>query len=328
MELFNKDNNNKGSTAVTFLLKTIERKAKACHSNSFLILHKGKEISEWHSGTQPQLVETMSVTKSITGLVTGTLLQQDKIKSLEHNVSDFFPEWKNTPKQHITIRQLMEQSSGLADKPTTEEIYASKDVVRLALDADLMYSPGLYRFYSNKAVNLLPAIVEKASGESFKVYLEREVFVPLGITEYFWEQDEVGNYFGFAGLRLTARDLARLGQLMLQKGNWNGRQLISEDFVDLSTSHYTEYGLLWWIYDGPPPLFAAQGYKGQAIIVCPSAQLVRVRQIDWKRFKSEDDNFGELVGLISQLAIEILKQPLSRTKDTQSSSRLRRDGMM
>ncbi len=279
-----------------------------------LICNKGERICEWYSDNEAQIVETMSVTKSITGIVIGRLLAQGKITSLDQSVSAFFPEWLDTPKQQITIRQLMAHSSGLADQLTTEEIYASKDIVKLALKADLWYSPGQFRFYSNKAVNLLPAIVEPASGQQFTTYVENELFAPLQISRYSWQKDEAGNYFGFAGLHLNAPDLAKLGQLMLQNGEWDGTQLLTEDFVSQSVSQqHIDYGLLWWVYDGPPATYAALGYNGQALIVCPSAQLVCVRQIDCKRFKAEEDNFYELVDLIMKLADEIQKQEVEKT---------------
>jgi CubicO group peptidase (beta-lactamase class C family) len=110
--------------------------------------------------------------------------------------------------------------------------------------------------YNNKALNLLAALVKKASGQRLDGYLKKRLFSPMGITTSTWTLDPAGNAHGMSGLQIEPRDLAKLGQLMLQEGKWNGRQLLSAKWVELSsrasTSLRPNYGLLWWLVGARP----------------------------------------------------------------------------
>ena len=132
-------------------------------------------------------------------------------------------------------RQQQENRQGLAAQPTPEEVYASPNLVRQALAADLAYPPGSHFFYDNKAVNLLAGIVEKASGRKLDEYVRDELFAPLGIARFAWMRDPSGNPHVLAGLQLDARDLARVGQLMLDQGLYDGKRLLAAAFVRRGT---------------------------------------------------------------------------------------------
>src|SRR5690606_9210339 len=140
-------------------------------------------------------------------------------------VHAFFPAWRQGEKRAITIRHLLEHTSGLRASPTTEEIYASPDFVRLALGADLVSKPGAAFAYNNKAVNLLVGIVGIVAGRPLDDLVRAELFAPLGITEFAWMRDRAGNPHGMSGLSLGAHDLARIGQMLLDGGQWKGRRI-------------------------------------------------------------------------------------------------------
>lgn len=294
------------------VLEIIKQKAASYNSNALLIEHDGQLICEYYSTKLPGMIETMSVTKSIVGTVVGRLLTLGKLQSVDQCVSEFFPKWKGTEKENITIRQVMGHTSGLADKTTPDDIYAAADIVKLALEAKLVSKPGEEMFYNNKAVNLLPAIVERASGQNFIDFIKAEVFSPLEIEKYSWQKDSVGNYFAFAGLHLRARDLLKFGQLILHQGRWKDEQFLSKEFVKEATSrHHSNAGLLWWLDEQPPVVFAARGYHGQYIFICPFAQLICVRQIDDRSFNRQDQEFSELDGLFKELALELHGERIS-----------------
>lgn len=193
-------------------------------------------------------LETMSVTKAVVSMVVGRLVTQGLLDTVDRPLANFFPEWRATPKEAITVRHVLEHTSGLAAQRTTEEIYASSDLVRLALDAELATVPGTRFFYNNKAVNLLGAVVLEVSGRRLDHYAAEELFEPLGIDDWGWTLDHAGNPHCMAGLQLQARDLATLGQLMLQEGSWEDVQLLTLEWVAASTSPSAvmgSRGFLW-----------------------------------------------------------------------------------
>ncbi len=228
-------------------LEALIARAKETRSSALVVMKDGKVIADWHSG-DAHPIETMSATKSIVSLAIGRLIDDHKIKSLDEPVYTFFPEWKQGRKKTITLRHLLNHTSGLQAQPTTgEEIYPSPDFVKLALAAELSEDPGTRFFYNNKAVNLLAGVVKVASGQPLDEYVRDVLFTPLGITDWKWMHDKAGNPHAMAGLRLRALDLAKIGQLMLD----GGKGVISQKWIDVSTKpgqlHVNRCGLLWWL---------------------------------------------------------------------------------
>ncbi|MBK6566638.1 MAG: serine hydrolase [Saprospiraceae bacterium] len=154
-------------------------------------------------------------------------------------------------KKDVTIRHLLNHTSGMQNIPlTTTEIYPSPDFIKLALAAEIVNKPGTTFSYNNKAVNLLAGIVKIASKKRMDNYLAEKIFTPLGIEDFDWELDDEGNPHAMAGFQVLPKDFAKLGQLFIQKGKWEGKQLISEAwFSETGTPNPLEptCGLLWWI---------------------------------------------------------------------------------
>ncbi|AKT36947.1 serine hydrolase domain-containing protein [Chondromyces crocatus] len=230
-------------------LADLVARAEATSSDALVILRNGKLVGAWTFGEPRSPIELMSVTKSIVSLAIGLLIDEGKIASVDAPVHHFFPEWNQGQKKDITVRHLLEHTSGLQHEPSTNVIYASPDFVRQALAAELTHPPGTRWSYNNKAVNLLAGVVHVASGEKLDDYLKRKLFLPLGIQESSWERDRAGNPHGMSGLGLHAVDLARIGQLLLDGGVWNGKRVLSEGWIDTSTAwarERGESGMLWW----------------------------------------------------------------------------------
>jgi CubicO group peptidase (beta-lactamase class C family) len=226
--------------------------AEASHSDALVVLKDGQLVGEWYFGHPVGPIEAMSDTKSIVSLAIGALVTEGKIKSIDEPVCHFYPEWKQGRKQAITIRQLLNHTSGLQNEPNTEvEIYPSTDFVQLALAAELTDEPGKRFAYNNKALNLLAGVVQKASGKRLDVYLREGLFKQMGITDFTWTLDRAGNPHGMSGLQIRPADLAKLGQFMLQGGRWNKQQLLSAEWVNASVQADPAvspiYGLLWWL---------------------------------------------------------------------------------
>ena len=237
-------------------LERLHKRAAEADSDAVVIVKNGRLVADWDFGQPRGPIEAMSATKSIVSLAIGRLIDSGKIKSLDQPVSDFYPEWKQGRKKLITIRHLLNQTSGLQNEPiTTVEIYPSPDFVQLALAAELSDDPGSKFSYNNKAVNLLAGIVQRASGARLDRYLGKEIFEPLGIKDFHWTLDRAGNPHGMSGLEIRALDLARIGQMMLDEGSWKGKPVLSKEWINKSVepsqSLDPTYGLLWWLLRGP-----------------------------------------------------------------------------
>src|SRR6185295_2307454 len=166
----------------------------------------GKVVAEWYVGTPQGPIEAMSATKSVVGLVIGRLVDTGKLASLDQPVCELYPEWRQGNKQKITIRHLLDHTSGLQNEPNTGiEIYPSPDFIKLALAAELSEEPGTVFRYNNKAVNLLAAIVKIASGKTLDQYARDELFAPMGITDVHWDTDPAGTPQVMAGLQIRAQ---------------------------------------------------------------------------------------------------------------------------
>ncbi|WP_044889777.1 serine hydrolase domain-containing protein [Myxococcus hansupus] len=233
-------------------LAAFVKAAEDAGSSALVVLRHGKLVGEWYFGGETQRIESMSATKGVTALAIGLLIDEGKIPSLDTPVSAFFPAWKDGIKGKVTLRHLLNHTSGLAANAHAMDIYESRDFVRYALDSHVVDVPGSRFFYNNKATNLLAGVVERASGEKMDAYLMRRLFEPLGIRDVFWQKDPSGNPLGMSGLRLHPVDFAKVGQLMLQRGVWNGQRILSEAWIRECTvapsqDHNPTAGLLWWL---------------------------------------------------------------------------------
>lgn len=220
------------------------------HSSAVLVVKDGRTIVDWNNG-EPRPIEVMSVLKSIVALGMGRLIQLKKIESLDQPVHEFYPEWNQGRKKEITIRHLLNHTSGIQDFPSAGvEIYPSPDAVKLSLAAELSEDPGSAFRYNNKATNLLAGIIAEASGQRMDQFFGGEFFRSMEIHTYKWYFDKSGSPHAMAGLELYARDLAKFGQLVLDDGMWQGQAFIPKAFIhemlESSQPHYPLCGLLWW----------------------------------------------------------------------------------
>lgn len=234
------------------VLKDILAQAKFYKSDRVIVIQNGTEILNYSSNNKNTPIEAMSATKSIVGLAIGIAITEGKIASLDVPVSSFFPTWKGTDKASITLRQLLNHTSGLQADSNTQSIYKSKDFVKFALEAPLATKPGSAFFYNNRAVNLLPEIIQRATKTRLDKYLKEKLFAKLGIqnSEWSWSLDGSGNPHGMAGLQISAEGLAKIGQLILQQGIWDSQQIITKSYLEemlmAGQPFENSCGLLWW----------------------------------------------------------------------------------
>jgi len=236
------------SPSTSDALRTIASKAEASHSDAVLVQQGTRTLLDTSTDTP---VALMSATKSIVALAIGLLIDDGRLASLDTPVSAIYPEWAQGRKRAITVRMLLDHTSGLQNVANAGvELEGAPDLVQLALAAELDSEPGAAFAYNNKATNLLTGIVGTLAGEPIDAYLGRRLFAPLGITGTTWMRDAAGTPMGMAGLAMSARDLAKIGRLVLDRGLApDGTRLLAADYVDRMLApgaRSPEVGLLWW----------------------------------------------------------------------------------
>ncbi len=242
--------------------------------------------------------DVRSISKSVVSLLIGIALDRKLIAGIDQPVFTFFPEYAaaRTPeKDRILLSHLLTMSSGIAwneDIPYSDtrnsEVLMNMmpQPYRYVLDQPLAAEPGMKWNYSGGDVALLAAIIQKASGKRLTDFARETLFEPLGITDFEWVEMANGDAAAASGLRLRPRDMARLGQLALAGGSWNGERIISAQWLAESVrprfpTETTHYGYLWWVDSstiGAASIdsYEAFGLGGQRIIVVPSLDLVVV----------------------------------------------------
>ncbi|MEZ4219334.1 MAG: serine hydrolase [Polyangiaceae bacterium] len=233
-------------------LGALEEEARTTGSSALVVRQDGKLLrSSWFgSGRAP--IQSMSITKSVLALVVGCLLKEGKL-SVETPVAQFFPAWNGSPKAKITVSHLLSHSSGLEEGDSTSEIYRSKSFVDHALSSKLQFEPGTHYEYGNRAANLLAGVIARAAGKTTEQASKECLFEPLGIQRFVWSVDARGQAHGLAGLFLLPDDLAKIGELVLGRGVYEGRRVLPEDWVLKVTESpapqeppHKPMAWLWW----------------------------------------------------------------------------------
>ena len=258
----------------------MKRHAELCRrtgADACLVVYKGKIVQELYGPLYKSPMMAMSSTKSVTGLLIGALLDDGKIKSVDEPVCKYVKEWCAGRKGKVTLRHLLSMTSGLP-LMRGESVGFVADKNPFVINLPLATEPGAAWAYSNEGVQLLSPVIDKAAGEPAQDYARRRLFEPLGMSETRLYLDEKQHAWTYAGMETTPRDLARLGLLMLNKGTWRGKRLLSESWVEQSTRHSQklnpDYGLLWWLV---PNGYAALGHLDTNLYVLPAQDLVVVR---------------------------------------------------
>lgn len=259
--------------------------SKDTEMHHFMALRHGKVICECNFAPYPKGMWhiTHSMCKSITGMAIGMLIEAEKLK-LDENIYDIFPDHINAFSKIfrpvITVENLLTMTSGVTFNKSG--IVSGNDWLGSFLNASVNGKPGTEFQYNSLNTYVLSAIVTKRTGETLTEYLTPRLFGPLGITKYYWETCPKGITKGGWGLFLCAEDMAKLGQLYLQRGKWNGQQLVSEYWIEISTARHLKtqndtygYGYQLWM-EQRPGSFEYNGMLGQNVIIYPDMDMVLV----------------------------------------------------
>lgn len=281
------------SESISNFLDAVAKSKNEMHS--FMMLRHGKVVAEaWWSPYRPDLKHTMySTSKSFTATAIGLAVSEKRL-TVDDKVISFFP--NDVPATvspelaAMTVKDLLTMSAGQFPEPTGGVISKDTNWVKGFLATPIVNKPGSTFLYNSLCTYMLSAIVQKVTGEKLMDYLTPRLFEPLGIEGADWETDPLSINVGGWGLRIKTEDMAKFGQLFLQKGNWNGKQIVPQAWVEEATSLKIiqhpdlpqtkrdssdwEQGYCYQMWRCRNNAYRADGAFGQYIIVMPEQDAV------------------------------------------------------
>ncbi len=263
--------------------------------NSVLVWQDGQLQAEcyFNGFTAESRHNIKSVVKSILSIGIG-IAQDEGLLNIDDKISKYLPEFnegRDLRHRMITIKHLLTMSSGIFWQggvhyhcPMMDAMRRSKNWIDYIADCQIKTNPGTVYNYKEFDVILLSAILSKVTGDAFD-YINEKLFNPLEIYNERWIKSPDGVYYSpaldkeeEAVSALTAREMLKIGQLFLQKGIWNGKQIISKEYIEAAVSPSPQnfnYGYLWWLGEG---WYGCRGYGGQAVTVFPEQNKIVVTQ--------------------------------------------------
>ena len=253
-------------------------------TGAVIVIRNGYIVAERYADDRmaTDLVTSWSVAKSFTSALIGKALDEGLISSLDQQVSEFIPAWKNTDKEVITLRQLMTVKTAL-ELLDGGDFYGEEDQLQVSIDRNLIGQPGeqLYT-YSNSDVMLAGEVVRSSTSMTPKTYLDQKIGSVIRFSGEWW-QDTKGHILTYCCLDSTARDFGRFGLLFARNGEWEGQEILSDNWITESTAPALsgQYGFYWW--PAPNTGFTALGVQGQIVAVYPAEDLVIMRFSSYTR---------------------------------------------
>jgi len=306
--------------------------------HSILVSWNGQLVLEhYFNGTNPARANNIkSVSKSVISALVGIAIEQGHISGVEQPIGEYFgsalANSVDSPKRGITIKNLLTMQSGL--ETTSNRNYGawvlSSDWVGFALRQPLELPPGRVMEYSTGNTHLLSAILTQATGQSTLAFARRALAEPLGFRLAPWPTDTTGIYFGGNDMEMTPKQMLAFGQMYLNNGQANGRQVVPTDWVEHSLMRHAKstreegryYGYGWWNRDmaGLETPYA-WGYGGQFILLVPEIDLVVVTTSSSNPGADRRSHTRAIYDLVEFLVIGPAAQALGHRPVYSSSSR-------
>ena len=279
---------------------------------SLLVARHGRlALERYYGGADAAtLFDARSAAKSVVGLLTGVLIRDGDLNGTDVSIAGaLVPPYRlDGADSLVTVESLLTMTSGFAWEEETDWLpwLGSANPVQGFLDRRHAHPPDSVFDYDGAAVHLLSVVLARAAGRDLETLVVDRLLDPIGAGNITWERLADGSVNGAAGLALSARNLARLGQLALQDGWSADRDVVPEAWVREATRPHgpwrtsygqvdgVGYGYLWWTLDGSPAAFLAWGFGGQFILVAPSLDLVVVTTTDWEGL---DYSAGDALGV-------------------------------
>jgi CubicO group peptidase (beta-lactamase class C family) len=285
------------SQGIRTFVEAADKQVDTMHS--FMLLRHGRVVAEgwWkpEAAEKPHVMHSLS--KSFTSTAVGLAVAEDKL-SVDDPVLKFFPE--DAPSEPsdklkaMRVRDLLTMSTG---HETEVKFTSDQPWVRTFLAQPVPHKPGTHFLYNTPGSHMLSAIVRKVTGETVLDYLKPRLFEPLGIENPEWGSSPQGNTFGGWGLKIRTEDLAKFGQLYLQKGQWNGKQLVPVPWVEQATAKQVSngsdpakdwdqgYGFQFW--RSRHGAYRGDGADGQFCLILPEQDAVIAITANTKDMQAE-----------------------------------------
>jgi len=298
-----------------------------------IVTRHGEIVGEWYyNGRTPEQVSgAMSVTQAYSATLVG-IAADEGLLSLDDKVSKYIPQWVGTPSEDVTIRQLLSHDSGrestnsIGNRELHQALISAPNPAELAIGLTQQHEPGEVWSQNLPAIELLNPILTAATGQDPADYAQEKLFGPIGATSSRFTKNGSGFTWMHAFLETTCRDAARFGYLYLRNGDWDGTQVVSQDFVSEATNPSQElnagWGYMWWLNqpgslvsidnvltpdyeepsslklvpDAPDDMYWALGFGGRFIQVDPESDTVVVRLGDG----DEAANMQQVTRLITE----------------------------
>ncbi|WP_242117552.1 serine hydrolase domain-containing protein [Aestuariivivens sediminicola] len=289
-------------------------------TDALLVIHQDSIIYENYSnGFQPTDTHiSFSMSKSVISALIGIAIEEGHIKGIENTVTEYLPEFAGTGYDGVRIKDVLQMSSGVRFNEDYSDFYSDINIMgryfaigkpmrKFAKTLVREREPGTYNHYVSIDTQVLGMILTEATGMSISEYMHKKLWEPIGAeSDAFWIIDNEGMEFAVGGLNCTAKDYAKIGQLFLDSGRWNGKQVVPVAWVKASVTpdapHVMPglrpnarskdgYGYQWWIPLGADDEFNAQGIYTQFIYVDPDKDMVIVKLSSNHHFKTDTTGY-------------------------------------
>lgn len=297
-------------------------------TTSFIVIRNEQLVYEryWEPFDKDHPTNSFSAVKSLVSLLIGIAQEEGLLESLDEKVGNYLDGFNSNGKEKITIRHLLTMSSGLnwhesGANPFSDAAagYYGSDLVQLINNLSAIDTPGMEFSYQSGNTQILGLLLERATGMPIAKYAEKKIWKKIGTErDAYWNLDKKrGRAKAFCCFYATPRDFAKLGQLVLNEGAWNGHQIIPKNYLDscfipgkltCNDAPLIKYGLHWWILNYKDlNIHYARGISGQYIIAVPSKKLVIVRT-GWKRGPVDSDGHPSDIYNYINTALELIRE--------------------
>jgi CubicO group peptidase (beta-lactamase class C family) len=276
------------------------------HTQGVVVVRHGVIVADWYEEGRDEtsFATSWSVAKSFASAAVGIAIDEGLIAGVDVSMAEFFPDWRGTEKEAITLRDVLQMATGLewvesydpgdlSSSNIIQMILAERDQLAYAAAQPLALPPGTSFSYSSGDTMLLSGVLEVATGRKAGEYAAEKLFRPIGMAPVDWWRDAEGHTATYCCVDTPSREFAKLGLLYLRGGEWDGVQVVSSEWVAASTSpspSYAGYGYQWWLdaaESGLPAYYSARGHDGQYIYVVPTLDLVVVRNGHYDKYPGE-----------------------------------------
>ncbi|MCU7619349.1 beta-lactamase family protein [Chryseobacterium sp. PBS4-4] len=297
------------------LSESVIKDLKKTRASSLIVIRNNQLVHEeyWKDHNHSSIMNSFSMAKGILSILVGCAIDDGYLQSEDQLISTLFPQYKNSEYgQFLTFRHLMTMQAGLDWEeeyhhpfaPNSKQYFVD-DLAKQAFEVELKEMPGEKYEYQSVSAQLLGIALIKATGKNLATYLSEKIWKPLGMEfPAKWSIDEKGIEKAFCCIHANPRDFAKIGQLVMQNGNWNGQQLISKEYCKklLTPTKLNDAFCftIWTNQENDLKYYFFYGFLGQFIIMIPEKNMVIVKTGLYNKLEVDDKKRPLQVALLAE----------------------------